>query len=112
MPFVMSRSRKASKTSDRTDETNSTSDVRLSKVESRLQVIYDDKEVLVMTAPNEDELKEILLDLLEERPMNLKELHAHLSGIASEDKIRKALTELTEQQKVALMDDGKYVKLG
>ncbi len=82
------------------------------KVESRLKVVYDDKEVLVMTAPNEDELKDILLELLEERPMNLKELHAHLSGIASEDKIRRALTDLTEQHKVALTDDGKYVKLG
>mgnify|MGYP001770625267 CR=1 FL=1 len=83
-----------------------------SKVESRLRVVYDDKEVLVMTAPNEDELKEILLELLDEKPMNLKELHAHLSGIASEDKIRRALTDLTEQHKVMLTEEGKYVKLG
>jgi hypothetical protein len=107
----MARSRRSSRSSSR-DGSSNDSGVRLSKVESRLQVVYDDKEVLVMTAPNEDELKEILLELLEEKPMNLKELHSHLSGIASEDKIRRALTDLTEQQKIALMDDGKYVKLG
>ena len=88
----MPRSKKRAKNQE--VETSDTSSLS-SKVESRLRVVYDDKEVLVMTAPNEDELKEILLELLDEKPMNLKELHAHLSGIASEDKIRRALTDLT-----------------
>ncbi|TRM73129.1 hypothetical protein DJ523_08100, partial [Sulfolobus sp. E5] len=74
--------------------------------------VYSDKDVIVMTAPNEDELKQILLDLLNEKPMNLKELHSMLSGIASEDKIRRALADLVEKGKINLLEDGKYVKLG
>ncbi|BDB97740.1 hypothetical protein [Saccharolobus caldissimus] len=81
-------------------------------VESKLKVVYSDKDVIVMTAPNEDELKQILLDLLNEKPMNLKELHSMLSGIASEDKIRRALADLVEKGKINLLEDGRYVKLG
>ncbi|TRM96674.1 hypothetical protein DMP16_05610 [Sulfolobus sp. B1] len=83
-----------------------------SNVENKLKVVYSDKDVIVMTAPNEDELKQILLDLLNEKPMNLKELHSMLSGIASEDKIRRALADLVEKGKINLLEDGKYVKLG
>jgi len=83
-----------------------------SAVEKKLKVIYSDKEVVVMTAPNEEELKQILLDLLEEKPMSLKELHNMLSGIASEDKIRRALADLAEKGSVMLLEDGKYAKLG
>ncbi|MFP3233216.1 MAG: hypothetical protein RXR08_05885 [Sulfolobaceae archaeon] len=84
----------------------------LNEVEKKLRVLYSDKEVVVMTAPNEEELKEILLDLLSQKPMNLKELHSALSGIASEDKIRKALSDLAEKNLITLSEDGKYVKLG
>lgn len=82
------------------------------EVESKLKVVYADKDVVVMTAPNEEELKQILLDLLSEKPMNLKELHSKLSGIASEDKIRRALASLSEKGQVTLLEDGKYAKLG
>lgn len=82
------------------------------EVESKLKVVYSDKDVVVMTAPNEEELKQILLDLLSEKPMNLKELHSKLSGIASEDKIRRALASLSEKGQVTLLEDGKYAKLG
>ncbi|BCS94230.1 hypothetical protein L3N51_01126 [Metallosphaera sp. J1] len=82
------------------------------EVESKLKVVYSDKDVVVMTAPNEEELKQILLDLLTEKPMNLKELHSKLSGIASEDKIRRALASLSENRQVTLLEDGRYAKLG
>ncbi|MCY0859518.1 MAG: hypothetical protein OWQ54_03725 [Sulfolobaceae archaeon] len=81
-------------------------------VEKRLRVIYSDKDVVVVTAPNEDELKQIILDLLNDKPMNLKELHNVLSGIASEDKIRKALSDLAEKGIIMLLEDGRYAKLG
>ncbi|MEM4784853.1 MAG: hypothetical protein QXN88_04395, partial [Sulfolobales archaeon] len=54
----------------------------------KLRVVYEDADVLVVTAPNEDELVKILLDLLKDKPMSVKELHTILSGLASEDKIR------------------------
>ncbi len=78
----------------------------------RLRVLYEDPDVVVVTAPNEDELKQILLGLLHERPMNLKELHSVLSGLASEDKIRKALSQLMEQNRVIMEHDGKYKTIG
>lgn len=77
-----------------------------------LRVLYEDPDVVVVTAPNEEELRRILLDLLRESPMNLKELHSILSGLASEDKIRKALSTLMNQGLVRMQPDGRYKVLG
>ncbi|AAY80729.1 conserved protein [Sulfolobus acidocaldarius DSM 639] len=104
---MSSMSRRGKKASSKAED-----DKILTNVERKLKVLYSDKEVVVMTAPNEEELKEIILDLLKDKPMNLKELHSALSGIASEDKIRKALSDLAEKNMVTLMEDGKYAKLG
>lgn len=78
----------------------------------RLRVVYEDPDVVVMMAPNEEELRNILLELLKEKPMNLKELHEVLSGIASEDKIRRALSILLEQGRVLSLPDGRYRVIG
>ena len=78
----------------------------------KLKVVYEDPDVVVMMAPNEEELRNILIELLKEKPMNLKELHEVLSGIASEDKIRRALSVLLEQGRILSMPDGKYRVLG
>jgi len=78
----------------------------------KLRVVYEDPDVVVMMAPNEEELKNILLELLKEKPRNLKELHEILSGIASEDKIRRALSILVEQGRVLSLPDGRYRILG
>jgi len=77
-----------------------------------LKVVYEDPEILVVTAPNEYELREIILDLLREKPMSVKEIHSILSGIASEDKIRRALMKLSEAGKVIADEDGRYRVLG
>ncbi len=78
----------------------------------RLRKLYEDDDVILMTAPNEDELKNIILDLLNEKPMNLREIHTILSGLASEDKIRKALITLVEEGLIAVNEDGRYTLLG
>ncbi len=78
----------------------------------RLRVVYEDPDVIVMMAPNEEELKNILLDLLRDKPMTVKELHSILSGIASEDKIRRALASLSEQGQVMILPDGRYRIIG
>jgi len=77
-----------------------------------LRVVYEDPEVLVVTAPNEDELRNIILNLLREKPMTVKEIHAILAGIASEDKIRRSLLRLSEEGMVVLDEDGRYRLLG
>ncbi len=73
-----------------------------------LQKLYEDDEVIVVVAPNEEQLRDILLRLLNEKPMTVRELHAILSGLASEDKIRHALNELAEKGLVYSDDDGRY----
>ncbi len=73
-----------------------------------LQKLYEDDEVIVVVAPNEEQLREILLRLLNEKPMTVRELHSILSGLASEDKIRHALNELMEEGLVYSDEDGRY----
>jgi len=78
-------------------------------ITSSLSVIYEDSDLVVYTAPNEDELKNILLRLLRENErMNIRELHSILSGLASEDKIRHALNELIKENKVIVDNQGYY----
>jgi len=78
----------------------------------RLRKLYEDDDVVLMTAPNEDELKNIIMELLKEKPMNLREIHTILSGLASEDKIRKALITLAENGLITLNSNGRYTVLG
>lgn len=78
----------------------------------KLKVVYEDPNVLVVTAPNEDELIRIILDLLKSKPMNVKELHSILSGLASEDKIRRALTRLVNEGVVYTQPDGRFIVAG
>ncbi len=74
----------------------------------RLRVLHEDDDIVLMTAPNEDQLMDIIYGLISEKPMNLREIHAILSGIASEDKIRHALMLLTERKLAVLGPDGRY----
>jgi DNA helicase TIP49 (TBP-interacting protein) len=79
------------------------------EITNNLRVVYEDPEVIVYTAPNEEELKEILLNLLRKHErMNIRELHSFLSGLASEDKIRYALNELMKENKVIVDRQGYY----
>jgi len=77
-----------------------------------LKVVYEDAEIVVVRAPTEDQLVNILTDLLRDRPMSVKELHSFLSGLASEDKIRKALTKLVNEGRVYVMEDGRFTIVG
>ncbi len=74
----------------------------------QLKILHEDDDIVLMTAPNEDQLMDIIKELISEKPMNLREIHLILSGIASEDKIRKALTTLLENGLAVLGDDGRY----
>ncbi len=77
-----------------------------------LRVIYEDPEILVITAPNEDELREIVLNMLRTGPKTLKEIHSRLAGIASEDKIRRCLIRMMDEGVVIIDDEGRYRLLG
>lgn len=82
------------------------------EVELSLRVIYEDPEIVVITAPNEDELRDIVLNMLREGPKTLKEMHGKLAGIASEDKIRRCVIRLMDEGIVVADEDGHYKLLG
>jgi len=73
-----------------------------------LQKLYEDDELVVVVAPNEDQLRDIIIKLLREKPLTVKELHSILSGLASEDKIRHALNQLMEEGLVYSDKEGRY----
>lgn len=75
----------------------------------RLRILHEDDDVVLVTAPNDEELASIVRELLGYKPMNLKEIHQILSGIASEDKIRKALNMLLDRGEIYISNDGRYV---
>ncbi len=75
----------------------------------RLKKIHEDSDVVLVTAPNDDELVEIVKDLLSIKSMSIKEIHQVLSGVASEDKIRRALNTLIEKGEVYIDNNGKYI---
>lgn len=77
----------------------------------RLKKIHEDSDVVLVTAPNDDELVEIVKDLLSIKSMSIKEIHQVLSGVASEDKIRRALNILLERGEVYINNDGKYIAI-
>ncbi|MCE4624696.1 MAG: hypothetical protein F7C35_02370 [Desulfurococcales archaeon] len=79
------------------------------KIMENLSVVYEDNDIVVYTAPTEEELKKILLDLLlKHQRMTIRELHRYLSGLASEDKIRYALGKLMKEDQVVVDRDGYY----
>jgi len=77
-----------------------TANKKRKEIEDNLEVVYDDDEVTVVVAPEEDELKNVILNLLREKPMDVKEIHNVLTNLASDEKIRKALYELADEGRV------------
>ncbi|MFP3171869.1 MAG: hypothetical protein RXQ79_02345 [Acidilobus sp.] len=78
-------------------------------IADELSRIYEDNDVIVYTAPNEEELKEILVNLLRRNGrMSVKDFHRYLSGLASEDKIRYALNELLRNDVVTMDKQGYF----
>lgn len=77
----------------------------------RLKILHEDDDVVLMTAPNEEQLMSIIRELLLYKPMNIREIHTILSGIASEDKIRRAITGLIERGEIYATNDGRYAHI-
>ena len=75
-----------------------------------LSVVYEDSDIIVYTAPNEDQLKQMIIDILRESggALTIKDIHRILSGIASEDKIRSALNDLVDRNIVMMNRDGAF----
>ena len=79
-------------------------------IQAPSRVIYEDDDIIVMIAPHEDELENIIVNILrsEGRPLTVREIHSHLEATASEEKIRKTLYRLMRQGRVKQYHDGHY----
>jgi len=76
----------------------------------RLRKLYDDEEVEVYRAPDEAELERLVLESIKDagRPLSWRELRALFSGIAGEDRLRKVLVKLIEEDRIIEMPDGTF----
>ncbi len=62
----------------------------------RQKVVYEDTDVIVELAPRDEELPEMVLETIKNkgRPMFFDELVKEFSGIAGEDRLRRAVNHL------------------
>ncbi len=76
----------------------------------KLKVLYEDDEVIVMKAPHEEELEELVIDTIREKkkPLHWRELREIFSGIAGEDRLRKALFNLVEKGELIELPGNTY----
>ncbi len=78
------------------------------KVMEELEKLYEDEDIEVYAAPDDNELERLILEILREKPMKFKELKEVFSATAGEDRLRRALTKLIENQQVRELENGVY----
>jgi len=74
----------------------------------RLRKLYEDEEVEVFRTLDLEELEETVIDVIREagRPLRWVELRAKFSAVAGEDRLRKVLVKLIEEDRLIEMPDG------
>jgi DNA-binding transcriptional regulator PaaX len=75
-----------------------------------LNVLYEDDELVVMKAPHDEELVELVYKFISQkgRPVTWRELREAFSGIAGEDRLRKALHRLRNDGRIVELKGGRY----
>ncbi len=75
-----------------------------------LKVLYEDEEVVVMKAPTDEELMELVYKYIKNkgRPVTWRELREEFSGTAGEDRLRRALSRLRRQGLIVDLGGGRY----
>lgn len=81
---------------------------------SEKNIIYEDEDIIVMRAPDDEELIDLVKKKITEigRPVSWKELRAYFSGLAGEDRLRKVLIKLIENDEIIEMPDGTFALPG
>lgn len=74
------------------------------------RIVYEDADVVVLIAPRDEELGDVIVETIKEkgRPMTWEELREAFSGIAGEDRLRKALNKLVDTGVLIEFPDGSY----
>lgn len=75
-----------------------------------LKVLYEDEELVVMKAPTDEELVELVYKYIRNkgRPVTWQELREAFSGIAGEDRLRKALNKLRREGLIVDLKGSRY----
>ena len=79
-----------------------------SHVLERLRVIYEDGDLLVSPSLDDGELEHALLEILGSEPLSVADIQRVFSGVASSDRIRRALDNLARRGTVKF-ENGAYV---
>ncbi len=74
----------------------------------RSKKVYEDKDIVLVLAPRDEELPELVLETIKEkgRPMFFDELVREFSGVAGEDRLRKAVNHLLALKQLIEYPDG------
>lgn len=78
------------------------------EVIENLEKLYEDDEIVVLAAPDDAELERLIINILSEKKMKFKELKEAFSATAGEDRLRRALLKLMEENRVYELPDGSY----
>ncbi|WP_440059129.1 hypothetical protein ACSU1N_04915 [Thermogladius sp. 4427co] len=72
------------------------------------KVIYEDNDVIVSLAPRDEELPDMVLEAIRKkgRPLYFDEIVKEFSGLAGEDRVRKAVNHLLALKKIVEYPDG------
>ncbi len=79
-----------------------------SSVFNDLEIMYEDEDIIVMRAPDDETLIKMIIKKISEagKPISWRELRSYFSGLAGEDRLRKILIKLIEEDKIIEMPDG------
>jgi|UniRef100_A0A7J3Y0V2 hypothetical protein len=72
------------------------------------KVVYEDNDVVVALAPRDEELPDLVLEAIRKkgRPLYFDEIVREFSGLAGEDRIRKAVNHLLALKLIVEYPDG------
>jgi len=72
------------------------------------KVVYEDNDIVIALAPRDEELPELVLEAIKEKgyPLYFDEIVKEFSGIAGEDRLRKAVNHLLALGKLVEYPDG------
>ncbi|PWV37762.1 MAG: hypothetical protein DJ555_00680 [Desulfurococcaceae archaeon] len=84
------------------------------KEEGSKNIVYEDEDIVVMRAPDDEELIDLVKKKIAEngKPISWKELRTYFSGLAGEDRLRKVLIKLIENDEIIEMPDGTFALPG
>jgi hypothetical protein len=75
-----------------------------------LKVLYEDEDVVVEMGPHDDEIPELVMDLFKKRkkPLTWQELRHHFSAVIGEDRLRRALRQLVNEERLVQLNRNTY----